>query len=76
VSGRGYGGFNVTNGNRIYRPSHPRCRLDDGGDRRGILSERMPKLEQLSFFRHPDSPGPTHGVFQFSLPLNQAKSFV
>jgi hypothetical protein len=45
MSGRGNRCFDVTNGNRIDWTPHPRCRLDDGGDGRGILSERMTELE-------------------------------
>jgi hypothetical protein len=36
----------------------------------------MPKLEEFALFSHPNSSGPAHGVFQFRLPLNQAKFFV
>ena len=37
--------FEINNGNRIDWPSRTSGRLDDRGDRRGILSERMTELE-------------------------------
>jgi len=55
--------------NRINWSSHPRCRLDDGGDGRGILSERVTQLKQLALFGHANSSGSAHSVFQFSLSL-------
>jgi hypothetical protein len=66
----------VFSGNRIDWPSHPFRRFENGGDGRGILSERIPKLKELALLGHANPSRPSHGVFQFRLPLNQAKSFV
>jgi hypothetical protein len=65
------GALNVVARNRIDRASHPRCRLDDGGDSRGISSERMTNLEKLSLLGHANPARPTHGVLQLRLSPNQ-----
>jgi hypothetical protein len=69
-------GFDVINRNRINGSSHTCRRLDDCSDGRGILRERMTKLEKLAFLCHPNPSRSPHRVLQLSLPLNQAKSFV
>jgi hypothetical protein len=69
-------GLNVINRYRIDWPSHPLRRFENGGDRRGILGECVPKLKELALFRDPNPSRAAHGIFQFRLPLNQAKSFV
>jgi hypothetical protein len=72
----GYDTFDVINGNCIDWSSHTCSRLDDGSEGSGILRERMTKLEEFSLLGHPNPPRSTHGVFQFSLPLNKAQGFV
>jgi hypothetical protein len=70
--GGGHRGLYVINANSIDWSSHPFGRLNDRSDCRRILSERLTKVKQLALFGHPNPARPAHGVFQFSLPLNQS----
>jgi hypothetical protein len=71
-----YDALYIVESDRINWPAHARSRLNNGSDRRRILCEGMTKLKEFSLFRDPNPSRPSHGVFQFRLPLNQAKSFV